>query len=259
MPIFSDSPASRIKDTSYTQTRIPHFPEEKYEYGNISWDGWNQCFYVDGILRGSGVDYMNLVNSSTFGVDSFGSYGIVTTNTPTPNYYFASFIPTTDVEGARFFRKLDPELLFIFKLNHTSNDFRFAIGLSVDSIQYTSSSNDPFYWTGEPDGSFQGFALTVRADENFKIVTNDGSAIASTFTSDIDILDNTEVHYFYIKGDSSNARWCYSWDKGAMNYISSNVPTDLQRLSPFLYIETLTSENRGFTLYNIEALQKRFV
>jgi hypothetical protein len=250
MPIASSSVLNQIRNTPYTQTRVPYFPEG-YNFGSMLIEA---SYY--NTVSGYGLLSTNSFSTSYIygdftGKDSNGLYAGWETST-TLDDYDSEFLFHGFYRNRFFHGNLDPKILFKFQLGaNSSTKTIFYLGLTSDNM--TNIENDIL---GTQLRS--GFGLLVQSDGNFQITSNNGSE-TSYISSDIDTID-TDIHDLYLESDSANSRWGYSWDKGNVNYISTQNPASNTSLVPCGIIKNKEAgTSRRWTIRNCEAVQKRFV
>lgn len=236
MPILSSSVLSQLRDTNnnYTKTRVPFFPDDVWQYGQLL---INNNVGTDGIFQDF-RDTSHIMPTLTKQTDSYGSFALLHSQPTTGSDIFAA------CEEARLYGELDCRIWATFSLPQTTYQ-RFFFGFLDSDIDL---SQDDLI------DSIEGFGLCVQSGGNFKIISNDASS-PSNISSDIDTID-TDLHTIYLESDSANSRFGYSLDNDNITYITSQIPSGNTLLLCWWGIVPLENASKEVKVYNLKGAQK---
>lgn len=243
MPIATSSVINQIRDTNYTKTRVPFFPDNKWKHGNISFYLKDYEIFINGIFQGWNVSYLSFQSA---GVDStYGKY-VRQQTTGTDNNYRTHEIGRYD----DFLVNIPTKILLQFRLNQSTN-LRYWFGFFTGTADnLAGTDDDDSLGVNECDG----FGLRVGLNGNFKIYSNNASQ-ASNISADIATVD-TNFHKIYLEFDPINSRCGYSFDNANITWVTSQIPTTATRMRLGWHIRADEAAIKSWDLFNLEGEEK---
>jgi hypothetical protein len=149
-------------------------------------------------------------------------------------------------------RQYNPIFRLKFRLDqdNTGNVLRFFAGLATNTAVLPN--------TDDPLNAINGFGVLINStDTTFTIGHNDNSgATVQTAITGTPALD-TSVHTIEIIADDGGTRFGLSWDGGAYQYITSNIPTQTGPLNIHAAIYNVTTTSTSWDMFYGELEQDK--
>lgn len=150
---------------------------------------------------------------------------------------------------AQTYRGWNPRLKCRFRLNANSVSL-FKFGFNSTGGDFTTG-DDPFNATyGIAFGK-----ITNATNSNWVMMSNDGTGatvLTNVGASFAAVAADNNIHTIEIIGDDANSKWKFSFDEGAYQDISSDVPTQQQVLGFCFQLESTDTSNPSFDIWWIE-------
>jgi hypothetical protein len=241
MPIASSSVINQIRNTPYTQTRVPYFPNDEWDYGRLNlYD--NGDYSCTGLLQSpTPLDTYPGSNENIL-VDGSNSYFSIYSNSGATNNAFIR-----NYSDERFRPFLYPRCKIDFSINNIL-EMTFFCGFGNSIAIEGQTGSDRLAWC-------DAFGVIVEANGNFKISSNNGSE-NSYISSDIDTID-TDIHTIYLECDYPNSRWGYKFDNGVLTYVTNQNPRVTEGLRLGLGIFNTDGDSKLFKIHDFQVWQKR--
>ena len=141
-------------------------------------------------------------------------------------------------------RQFNPVFRCKFRLNQTNsgNVFRFFAGFATNTA-VLADSNDPL-------NALNGIGVFIAStDTTFTIAHNDSVGATSTTAITGTPAIDTNAHTVEITADDGGTRFAFSWDGGANQYITSNIPAQTGPLNYHVYMYNVTTTSTNFDLF----------
>ena len=173
------------------------------------------------------------------------------TDTTGRGVQFATGTVTGTYAGARgptqfVSRQFNPVFRIRFRLDqdNTGNVLRFFAGFATNSA-VLPDSNDPL-------SGISGVGIQINStDTTWKIGHNDGGGAGLAVQTNVTgspALD-TNIHVLEITADEANSRFLVSWDGGANQAISSDIPASTSLLNVHASMYNVTTTSVSWDMY----------